>query len=459
MQSRREFLDLYAKLAAGYGLLCGTPLSTEASPSASQRKRGIVVGAGCAGLAAAQQLQVANHQVVLLEARQRLGGRIWTSRKWNDLPIDLGASWIHGTRGNPLTNLADKIQAKRWTTSYDRSITYASSGKPLSAAQEEVKDEIERQISRTLVAAQSKDRDRSVQAALAGLLGQYPSDSEQHQLINFVINSELEQEYSGSAAMLSAHWFDHGKSFKGDDAIFANGFQVLIEHLAAGMHIELGQIVKEIVWDERQVRVLTETQEFAADYAIVTLPLGVLKAKKVQFTPELPSAMQLAIEKLGFGVLNKCYLRFPKSFWPNDVDWLEYIPQRHGEWAEWVSFLRVAGQPILLGFNAANQGKEIESLSDQAIVKSAMVTLQRIFGSSIPEPTDHQITRWESDPFSLGSYSFNAVGSTPKMRTQLTLPLQNKLFFAGEATEADYPGTVHGAYLSGIRAAKQILAG
>ncbi|MFO0921379.1 MAG: FAD-dependent oxidoreductase [Pirellulales bacterium] len=113
---------------------------------------------------------------------------------------------------------------------------------------------------------------------------------------------------------------------------------------------------------------------------------------------------------------------------------------------------------MLLGFNAADQGKAIEASSDATIVASAMKTLRTMFGKDVPDPIDTQITRWASDPFALGSYSFNAVGSTPKMRNQLAAPLGNSLFFAGEATERDYFGTAHGAYLSGLRAAKEILA-
>jgi monoamine oxidase len=143
---------------------------------------------------------------------------------------------------------------------------------------------------------------------------------------------------------------------------------------------------------------------------IVTLPLGVLQAGKVRFTPELPQNKQRAIAKLGMGVLNKCYLRFPDAFWSDEVDWLEYIPESHGEWTEWVSFKRAANMPVLLGFNAADRGRALEAWSDERIVASAMQTLRTIYGASIPEPIDYQMTRWATDPFSLGSYSFNPVG-------------------------------------------------
>ncbi|MFN5658967.1 MAG: flavin monoamine oxidase family protein [Pseudanabaena sp.] len=186
------------------------------------------------------------------------------------------------------------------------------------------------------------------------------------------------------------------------------------------------------------------------------LPLGVLQAGKVRFIPELPQSKQTAIANLGMGVLNKCYLRFSDTFWSADVDWLGYISASHGEWTEWVSFNRVANKPILLGFNAADRGRTIESWSDRQIVASAMQTLRKIYGDSIPEPIDYQMTRWATDPYSLGSYSYNPVGAVPKMRQELAAPIREALFFAGEASNEDYFGTAHGAYLSGLRAANEI---
>ena len=150
-------------------------------------------------------------------------------------------------------------------------------------------------------------------------------------------------------------------------------------------------------------------------------------------------------------------MRFKEVFWPKNVDWLEFIPQRPGEWTEWVSFARVAKKPILLGFNAGDRGRQIEAWSDQQIVDSAMETLRGVYGDQIPDPIDFQITRWASDPFAHGSYSFNPVGSHPNLRLQLAKPHRGKLYFAGEATEQNYFGTAHGAYLSGIRASEEML--
>ena len=202
----------------------------------------------------------------------------------------------------------------------------------------------------------------------------------------------------------------------------------------------------------------TTSDEFVADRVVVTLPLGVLQHNDVRFVPELPEAKRHAIATLGMGVLNKCYLRFAHAFWPDDIDWLEYIPQQHGEWTEWVSFQRATKLPVLLGFNAGDRGRDMEAWSDEKTVASAMSVLKTIFGHDIPNPVDHQITRWASDRFARGSYSFNALHATPAMRTALAQPLGGRLFFAGEASSKNHFGTAHGAYLSGVQAARDVLA-
>jgi len=275
--------------------------------------------------------------------------------------------------------------------------------------------------------------------------------------LNFVLNGTFEHEFAGSCDDLSALWFDNGEAFPGDDALFADGYHVIADHLAEGLKIELEQVVESIRQDSSSVRVTTQNKEHVADLALVTVPLGVLQNGVISFEPDLSASKQKAIQALGMGVLNKCYLKFPHAFWPTDVDWLEYISEHHGEWTEWVSFMRTLSRPVLLGFNAAKRGEEIETLSDQAIVDSAMATLRIVYGSKIPEPIDYQITRWAADPYSYGSYSFDPVGSTPVSRKALAKPEGERLFFAGEATNSAYSSTVHGAYLSGLRAANEML--
>lgn len=157
------------------------------------------------------------------------------------------------------------------------------------------------------------------------------------------------------------------------------------------------------------------------------------------------------------GTLNRVYMRFPKPFWATTgTELLGYIAERKGEWAEGYSVHGYTGAPILMLFNAGAFGVAIERLSNEAIVAQSMEVLRKMFGNSIPSPEASLVTRWASDPFALGSYSYAATGASLSDYVQIAEPVGNRLYFAGEATSSLYPATVHGAYLSGLREARRI---
>ena len=450
--NRRRFLEQSA-LA-----LSGLTTARRVAQAETQVGRVIVIGAGISGLAAARALQDRGYDVVVVEGRDRIGGRILTDTSWKGTPVDMGASWIHGVRGNPLTTLAGQARTRQVATSYSRSRTYGTSGRVLTRMEESTLSNYGSLLYRTIERVRMRGGDTSIRQVADELLGQLNSAPEAGSYLNFFLNTELEHDYSGSASALSNNWYDNDSEYSGGDALLAPGFGVLPDYLARDLKIELNQPVRGVDWSRSPVRVLTAGGEFTADRVLVTLPLGVLQARSVSFTPVLPPIVQNAIDKLGMGVLNKCILRFSTVFWPIELDWIDYIPEKHGEWAEWFSYRRAMNQPVLVGFNAADRGLEIEGLTDGEIVESAMATLRTIYGARVPEPVDYRITRWASDPFARGSYSFNAVGSVPLMRKELARPQSGRLFFAGEATDQNYFGTAHGAYLSGQRAAAEIVA-
>lgn len=422
----------------------------------------LVIGAGMAGLAAARKLRDAGKQVIVLEARDRMGGRIFTSSKWPDAKLDLGATWIHGAgEKNPIAKLARDSGARLATTSLDNGETFDTDGTQLDAIATTHIESLQASIKQVLSDAQKANVDVSVQDAVRNGLHYASQSQAERNRIDFLVNTRIEHEYSGEAKRLSSFWYDSGASYAGSESLFLDGYRVLIDYLAQGLDVRLGQVVKAISYSaEGEVAVTTNQGAFVAQRVIVTLPLGVLQSGAVSFSPALPNGKQTAINKLGMGILNKCYLRFPQAFWDTKGDWINYVPDatRYGQWAEWVSLARPTGQPILLGFNAAAFGREIENWSDQQIVASAMATLRTMYGKDIPDPTDSLITRWGSDPYAMGAYSCNILGSTPEMRTDLASNINSRVFFAGEATERQYYQTVHGAYQSGIRAADEILA-
>ncbi|MFI2185320.1 flavin monoamine oxidase family protein [Streptomyces sioyaensis] len=459
---RRRFLQ-----SAGLGLpglAALTSLSackaspTDANTSASSDgERVIVIGAGISGLAAARHLAEQGEHVVVLEARNRIGGRIWTSEKWAGVPLDLGASWIHGIDSNPIAALAAKAKARTVVTNPDSSTDYLADGSEVDDARAKAIEGWQSKTEDALASYQDDaDKDASVRSVVERALDWSSLSDEDKTLISFGLN-DYEHEYSGSVDKMSALYFDSGADIKGKDVMFPGGYHQITDLLARGLAIRTGHVVKHIDWDSSGVTVGTNKGTFHAGRVVVTLPLGVLQSGAVTFGPGLPSTKRTAIDKLGMGVLNKCYLRFPKVFWP-DTDWMTYVPEldKYGQWEQWINITRPTGQPVLLGFNAADFGRTMEGWNDTQIVNSAMGTLKTIFGSDVPAPLDYQITRWASDPYAQGSYSYDKTGSTPAMRDHLAAGVDDRVHFAGEATHRDSYQTVHGAYLSGIRAAKEI---
>jgi monoamine oxidase len=434
-------------------------LAAMAAPAALRAQTGrkvMVIGAGLAGLSAARDLVDAGAEVTVLEARDRIGGRIWTSRQWPDLPMDMGASWVHGVKGNPLSTLADAAGVVRVATSYDSALA-------LDAAGDEVDLGDAYDLAETVV-EDARDRvddnghDLSLQDAVTGGPDWQEADPATQRLIRHVVNGAVEAEYGGDWSEVSAWYFDESEEFDGGDVLFPGGFDQIVQHLARGLDIRTGQVVTTIAPDGTGVTVTTAAGEvLAADHVVITVPLGVLKGGGIAFGATLAADRIAAIKMLGMGLLNKCWLRFDRVAWPQDVDWIEWVGPEDGIWSQWLSLSQATGAPVLLAFHAGDQARAMEKLSDARMVASAHAALKAMFGADFPAPVAAQVTRWSQDPFAQGSYSFNATGTTPDTRAALAgLDWGGRLVFAGEACSSDHWGTAHGAVLSGRAAARAL---
>ena len=417
----------------------------------------IVIGAGLAGLSAARALVDRGLEVEVLEARDRPGGRVWTSRLWPDLPLDLGATWVHGTHDNPLASLADAVGAARLRTRYGSSLWLAEDGtrlrpgashKPAIAMLDRIRDEIE-----------EADHDMSLADAVRGSKVWRNADEADRKRLRKWINTSIEHEYAADWEQISAWYFDVDKDISGPDVLFPQGFDRLLEPLMAGVPIRYGAQVRELTPSGAGVALrLADGSVLHAAHVIVTASLGVLQAGGIGFGAPLKPARAKAIEGLGMGLLNKCYLRFDRVAWPNEADWLQWLGPREGEWAEWIDMAHVADVPVLLGFNAGAQAAEIERLSDGDTVQAAHEALRCMFGTAFPRPIAAQITRWGQDAQALGSYSYNGVGTRTRTRRALAgSDWDGALVFAGEAAAPRQFGTAHGAMKSGRKAARKLL--
>ncbi|MEL6615392.1 MAG: NAD(P)/FAD-dependent oxidoreductase, partial [Bacteroidota bacterium] len=415
----------------------------------------LIVGAGIAGLAAAERLQERGYtDVRILEARDRAGGRVWSSHAWDGAPVDLGASWIHGPRRNPITRLAREAGVDMVASDMEDVNVYGPTGDAMSREELTALGRVERRVYSALGSRKGRDAE-TLHERLRIALGDL--SPQEKVLTDFLVNSLLEQSFADDVENLSPDILEVGKAFGGGDVLFPGGYSAVFAPRFEGLDIRTGHIVETVEWGDDGVTLSTNQGVFEADRVILTLPLGVLKQGAVTFSPELPEAKQTAIRRMGMGCLNKLYLRFPDVFWPEDVQGFSYQSPEVGHWSQWVNYSYVSQSPILLAFSGGSFAREIESLNDDDLVASAMDVLRRIYGSTIPTPIGFQRTRWNSDPFSYGSYSARRPGVDEATVQALGEPAGNRLFFAGEATSMDYPSSVHGAWFSGIREADRLI--
>lgn len=451
--SRRELI--VAALAGGVALASRPPLAR----AASRRDPVVVVGAGMAGLAAAGELRRAGLAALVVEARGRVGGRIHTSRAWPGIPLDLGASWIHGYEGNPVTLLARRAGARMLPTSYESAQVHVDPSLAAAGLREPDTERWDELLARARRRSDARETDESVAAAIAReTRGVGLTPAEQADL-GFHLNAMLVTETGASLDRLSAWEADGDEQFgrPGEDALLPDGLDQLVRWLARGVDVRTGVAVRAIRAHRAGVDLETTAGRISGAGAIVTVPLGVLQAGVIGFSPALPEPVQEAIAALGMGVLSKTFLRFDRAFWPTRVDWHEYVSPTVGAWGEWVSLAR-AGAPVLMGLNGGEVGRAVEAASPAEVQADALAALRAMFGSSVPRPRALRTTRWSRDALARGSYSFTPVGAVPAHRRRLAQPLTERLVLAGEATDDAYHSTVHGAHRSGVRAARQLIA-
>ncbi len=457
---RREFLTLLGGLLGA--ALLPTQVWGQSSDTASSR-RILVIGAGMAGLSAAQVLKQAGHSVTVLEARDRIGGRLHTV-DWEGSLIEKGASWLHSASKNPLVDKARKQGLELVRTSFESVEMWDAKGKKLNLQSYEAAAKVAQTLlAKSLALAEKAPAgtpDRSLLAVLLELLKQKQMPAEQHALVAWLLQC-YGVPYAEDTDKLSWLASQDDQEADDDDFLVLGGYSRLLDPLRAGLDIQLKQAVTEIHWaggrGHSGCTVHTESDSFEADQVLVTLPLGVLKAMPKLFLPALPEFKRGAVQRLGMGVLNKVFLRFEEPFWDSEADFFTRMVDPARGYTDILNLQVSAEEPILLVFATGSWARSLESQSDAMVQKGVMQMLKQLWGSAVPEPEDFCLTRWQQDPFSRGSYAHLPVGAKGSDYDDLAKALPPRLFFAGEATHRQHPSTVHGAYLSGLRAAQEIM--
>lgn len=420
-------------------------------------ERILIIGAGVAGLSAARQLQQHGFQVTILEGRDRIGGRTWTDDSLG-VPVDLGASWIHGVTGNPITELAHTYHIPTRHTDYDHVYLYDHQGTPLPhAGFLRMKQQRQALVDAITSLPPTMPADISLGEALRQVLAAHPLPSAAYPALRYGLRILWEHEDAADLDDLSWRHSQDFDTFSREDHILPGGYGQLVTALAAGLDIRLNQVVHHITVHAQGVVVATSQGVFHGNRVICTLPLGVLQSGQVAFTPPLPPAKQAAIHRLGMGLLDKVILSFPHQFWPAEPLQLGYLAAGDDTFDDFLNLALFTGRPLLLAFTSGRFAQSLEVQPDAQIIDGVMIVLRRLFGRAIPHPDAWLITRWRNDPFARGSYSYVPVGATPEDFDALAAPVAARLFFAGEATHRRCYATVHGAYLTGQREAERIL--
>ncbi|KAG0308148.1 hypothetical protein BGZ99_001260 [Dissophora globulifera] len=438
------------------------------------KKHVVIIGAGISGLAAAHELSKhpSSIQVTVLEARNRIGGRLDTRRNLftgdhADIPIDFGASWIHGVDpSNPILDLAQAANARLEATNSD--VIYYRPGQ--DAFQQEESNHYWAVLLDIFGRAQEFSRDNRkripVNTSFRDWLDHFLStrQSKDPQLPNYMSRKELKimpllakfwaDENAIPLDKVSLKYMDAEDMPPGDHCIMANGYDRVLDVLCQDLKsvdIRLEHIVDQIEYNESSVRISTNRGSFTADIVLVTLPLGVLKSNSVTFNPPLPKRKQTAIQRLGFGTMVKVVLHFPTCFWPKDKHFINFLPIptsipnaklcRHlnerqmkalttymNDLANYTSLMPIHNAPIMIAYMANDSAEVFEQLTENEAMEVLVCQLSHYFDILIKDPAGSRPTRvlmsrWSADPFARGSYTSIPVGAHQSDLAEFEIPV------------------------------------
>jgi monoamine oxidase len=419
----------------------------------------VVVGAGMAGLTAARALAEAGLKVLVVEAQDRIGGRIWT-RHVGDEAIELGAEFIHG-RPSELWALIEEAGLE----------TYERGGAQLCFDDGALTD-CGGEMDTVFEPLESlKDFD-GPDMSFADYLEREQTPAEKRgPMIGYVEGFNAADHREVSVASLGAQQKAEDASGSDHNYRLRGGYDQLPRYLSEritefGGKVLTGTPVTDIQWEPDRVKVVSDLWTFRAPQVVVTLPLAVLQSRSVKITPQ-PHQILEAAGRLRMGQVRRFTLLFAEKFWENlspqpalgDMSFLFAFTEMPPVW--WTPHPEASH--TITGWVGGPRSAALTGLNAKTLGQKACTTLGRIFG--VKKDRIHGLLRgcythdWQHDRFTLGAYSYVATGGLDAPR-QMTEPVADTLFFAGEHTDiTGHWGTVHAAMRSGLRAAEQILSG
>jgi monoamine oxidase len=430
--------------------------------------RVVVVGAGISGLVAGRALQFAGVDVVIVEARDRIGGRIHTVDVAGT-PVDLGAAWVHDGVGAPtlpyIDALGGAVMPARITDMYAGAavIDRQNSSYPDDTAAAA----LEVALGAFIDNAQAlTGTDTGASLSLADAIDQIlPNERPAVRATLGRFLSSFDGADADDVGLAAFNQFFFGVGVEDHDVFPRGGYRGLVDALATDLDIRLSSVVQAVRFDGDGVEIVIErdgdTEVLEASHAIVTAPLGVLKADAIAFDPPLPPAKLTAIATLGFGVFEKVVLAYDQQYWqPSESGGIIVLDDETGQWLSLIDMSEWYQQPVLVAITTGTPARELADLTETERVARVAAIVNEMSGGTAPAPVASAASNWVNDPYSQGCYSRIArdgdAASTIDSVTNLAAP-HGRVLFAGEATDLDALAIVDGAWNSGIREAKRLL--
>jgi len=452
-------------------------LAAQRSPM-SKDSDAIVIGAGAAGITASIELARAGLAVTILEARDRIGGRIFTLLDPEcKTPVEFGAEFIHG-RPPEIWNLLNRWKIRITEVDGD---TWCVNDGQLGRC------DFFSEVDQILEKMDDRKPDQSFLEFLEECCRKSNLGPPQEEAKKWAL-SYVSGFNAADPTRVGVHWLVKGMraegKIEGQRAFRAeHGYADLIDIFQqqlndTGVAVQKNTVVENIQWQPGRVQIVVRgpkgTTTFSGSHVLITVPLGVLQARldengAIRFIPELPEEKQNAINNVVMGKVIRVTLRFRGRFWKDlprmrkksgkTMDGMSFLLSHDDRFPTWWTHEK---QPLLTGWAPFHCAERLSGQSVTFVVETALQTLHRLLGVSVQELEtlfeQAYCHDWQSDPFSRGAYSYGKVGGDG-MEEALGRPIENTLFFAGEATDADgHNGTVHGAIASGERAAAEMLA-
>lgn len=414
--------------------------------------RVIVVGAGVAGLTCAAALADAGVDVVVLEARGRIGGRTWTTDV-GGAPVDLGASWIHGPHGNPLAQFC-ATAGLTWVNdgSWGTGMRLVDAGGRVLDGPTTATTVASRSDFDPAEAVAAIGRDLPLSEAIDWYLDdrRLVGDSRraaEYNLLWLLGGGEIGGPPAEVSSQGSAAYVD----LPGGNVMIVGGYRRLVDLLAGGLDIRLSEPVAAVETIADTTVVSTRSGSHRADAVVVAVPLPVLRT--IAFLPVLPPTIAGAVSRLRLSTVEKAVLAYEERWWPPEVRRLTLMTESR-RYPMWTDVSDTAGRAMLVGFVNPPLAHDLPD-DEEGRIAAARRSVERLLGPG-PEPVAWAVTDWHHDPFALGSYSYIPMGASAADMRAFQRPI-GAIHFAGEHTVPEYFGTVHAAFASGVRAATDVL--